>query len=123
VSLAIDAFGRFTQANAVPEDVRRDFQLALDEVLSNVVRHGLEGRAGSVDLAYGLASGVISVEVADDAPRFDPLSAPAPDTAAPLDDRVPGGLGIALIAAIMDEVRYERRGDRNHLIMKRRIAR
>lgn len=122
VALAIEAFGRFTQTNALPDDVRRDFQLALDEVLSNVVRHGLAGRAGSVSLAYGLAGGVVWVDVVDNAPAFDPLSVPAPDTTAPLEARTAGGLGIALIAAIMDDVRYERRGDLNHLMMKRRIT-
>jgi anti-sigma regulatory factor (Ser/Thr protein kinase) len=122
VGRAIEAFGRFTQANALPDEVRRDGQLALDEVLSNVVRHGLAGRTGTISVRYAVKDDELSIEVVDDAPAFNPLAAPAPDTGAPLEARTPGGLGIALVAAILDDVRYERRDDRNHLMMKRRIT-
>src|SRR5512141_2150138 len=97
VRQAIEAFGRFTQAHAVSDEVRRAGQLALDEVLSNVVRHGLAGRAGTISVSYALGEGEVSIEVVDDAPAFNPLTAPAPDTGAPLERRTPGGLGVALI--------------------------
>ena len=122
VRRAIEAFGRFTQAHALPEEVRRDGQLALDEVLSNVVRHGLAGRPGVISVRYVLEESHVSIDVTDDAPAFNPLTMPAPDTGAPLEARTPGGLGIALVAALLDDVRYERRGSQNHLMMKRRIT-
>jgi serine/threonine-protein kinase RsbW len=121
VGQAIEAFGRFAREVDLPDAVRRDVQMALDEVLSNVVRHGLAG-AGALEVGWGLAGGRVTAEVVDGGPPFNPLSAPAPDTSAPLDRRRPGGLGIALVATIMDDVRYERLGGRNHLRMERRIA-
>jgi serine/threonine-protein kinase RsbW len=123
VAQAIEAMGRFGIAHALPERVRQDLQVALDEILSNVVRHGLRGREGVFCVSYAVADDAVSVEVVDDAPAFDPLSLPAPDTDAPLDARVPGGLGVALVSALMDDVRYERREGRNHLVMTRRITR
>ena len=90
---------------------------SLDEVLSNVVRHGLRVGAGEIDVTLVRDAGAVSAVVADTAAEFNPLMHPPPDVAAPLDARQPGGLGIALVRGLADDVRYERRGDRNVLTM------
>ena len=64
---------------------------------------------------------VLTAEVADDAGPFNPLLVPAPDTTSPLEVRQPGGLGIALVRALTDDLTYERRDDRNRLIMTWRV--
>ena len=108
---ALDAF---VDAHGLPPSARWRFQVALDEVLSNVVRHG---GATMIDLLFALDNDVLSLEVTDRGAAFDPLQAAAPDTSAGLDDRRPGGLGIVLVRTLMDAVRYERRGAHNHLTM------
>jgi serine/threonine-protein kinase RsbW len=62
------------------------------------------------------------VVVADDGPEFDPLSAAEPDTTLGVEDRPIGGLGIALVRRLMDEVAYERRDGRNRLRFERRLV-
>ncbi len=116
-----EAFERFSAACALPSQARWRFLVALDEVVSNVVRHGLEPRAGPIVLTFSFESGVLSAEVVDAAGPFDPLAAPSPDTASSLARRRPGGIGIALTRGLMDDVRYERREDRNHLTMTWRL--
>ena len=64
---------------------------------------------------------MLEAEVVDTAAPFDPLAAPPPDTASALDVRRPGGLGVALVRSLMDQVRYESRGDGNHLILTWRL--
>lgn len=113
----VEAVDRWCQANGVPDPHRRRMLTALDEILSNVVRHGYQDRPGTIDVALAGEPGIVLVDVADDGPAFDPLAAPAPDTSAPLDERKVGGLGIALVRALADDVRYERRAGRNHLSM------
>jgi serine/threonine-protein kinase RsbW len=61
------------------------------------------------------------MRVEDDAPAFNPLEARTPDTRSPLEERVPGGLGIALVRQLMDVMEYSRVGDRNRLILRRRV--
>ena len=90
--------------------------------MSNVVRHGDGDRPATIDVAFGGDGAIVLVSVADSGPPFDPLSLPPPDTSAPLDARKAGGLGIALVRALADEVRYERRDGRNHLSMTWRIS-
>jgi serine/threonine-protein kinase RsbW len=60
--------------------------------------------------------------VLDDAAPFNPLEAPAPDTAEPLETRSPGGLGIALIRQLMDVVEYDRLEVGNRLRLRRRLT-
>lgn len=120
VRQALDAFERFGHRVQMPEPVRRRVQVALDEILSNIVRHGVFSDAGNpmIELAFSFSGGMVNVNVVDTAAAFNPLLAPPPDTTSPLAVRAEGGLGIALVRTLMDEASYERRNDRNHFVMR-----
>ncbi len=99
------------------------FELALEEAFMNVVLHGAPGiRAAAVDVVLALDGDALTLTLSDDGPPFDPLALPAPDTAAPLEARRPGGLGVHLVRRLMDQVGYERVAERNQLRMRRRVA-
>lgn len=115
---AVQAFDQFGRTHALSEDAAWRFQLALDEILSNIVRHGLAGRRGAIDVMFSIDGETVAVEIIDAADAFNPMLAPQPDTSSPLEDRQPGGLGIALVRRLMDDTRYERRDDRNHFTMR-----
>ncbi len=118
---AVDALDAWSAREHLPDEARRKLLIAFDEILSNVVRHALQDRSGLIEVTISRDGGLVHAEVTDDADPFDPLGVPAPDTSAGLDARRPGGLGIALVRAFTDEVRYERRSDRNRLTMKWRV--
>lgn len=118
---AADAVQAFCLRRQLPDELRRAMLTALDEVLSNIVRHGLAGRPGTIDLTLSREGADVTAEVDDPGPPFNPLLAPAPDTTAPLEARQVGGLGIALVRALTEAVAYERRGDRNHLTLSWRL--
>lgn len=120
VRQAIDAFERFGHRVHMPKATRWRIQLALDELLSNIARHGVSpGPAGpAIDLTFSFKEGVVDVAIVDTAGAFNPLLAPPPDTASPLPVRAEGGLGIALVRHLVDEASYERRGNRNHFVMR-----
>jgi serine/threonine-protein kinase RsbW/sigma-B regulation protein RsbU (phosphoserine phosphatase) len=44
------------------------------------------------------------------------------DTALPLEEKPLGGLGVHLIRKSVDELEYQRAGNRNVLVMKNRLA-
>jgi serine/threonine-protein kinase RsbW len=115
---AVQAFERFGRSHALSASAAWRFPLALDEILSNIVQHGLAGRRGAIDLMFSIDGAEVAVEIIDAADAFNPLLAPPPDTSSALEDRQPGGLGIALVRRLMDDTRYERRDDRNHFIMR-----
>jgi anti-sigma regulatory factor (Ser/Thr protein kinase) len=120
---AAEGLDAFSAAHGLPASATWPFQVALDEMLSNIVHHGYGSRAdGEIEVQFRLHDGTLEVEISDDAGPFNPLTAPEPDTAAPAAERPIGGLGIALTRKLMEAVEYERRGERNHVILRRRIG-
>ena len=94
-------------------------QLALEEVLSNVVRHAYEDfERHEIEIAIRIGVREVEIEIVDDGRAFDPLEAPEPDLGAPLAERRAGGLGIHLLRAYVREIRYERRAGRNALRLR-----
>lgn len=114
----------FATAHGLTPDAIWSVQVALDEVLSNVVRHGYggEGAERTVELAFGLVAGMLEVVVVDDAPPFDPMQVPEPDTETPIEERKIGGLGVAITRRLMDGIEYERRDGKNRLVLRKRMA-
>lgn len=123
IGRAAAAFDEFCRDRGVPPEASWRFQVALDEVLSNIVRHGYKHVAGTIALTFAHDGHAVSVEVVDSGPAFDPREAPAPDTSSPLESRRPGGLGIVLAEELLDELAYERRDEHNHLKLTWRMRR
>jgi serine/threonine-protein kinase RsbW len=124
VQLAAEAFDAFAAARGIPVEVVRSVQVALDEILSNTVRHGYggQGEGCRIEIGFEIADGILEVTIQDDAPAFDPLAAPVPDTTSGLADRPAGGLGILLTRGLMDDVEYERASGRNRVILRKRTG-
>ena len=97
--------------------------VALDEILSNIISYGHEdGQEHEILVRVSLEHGLMVAEVEDDGREFDPLAAPTPDIEAPLEERGVGGLGIHIVRNLMDEVTYMRISGRNRLTLKRTLA-
>jgi serine/threonine-protein kinase RsbW len=69
----------------------------VDEWVTNVVVHGYGDAPGPVSLTARRDGDDVVVVVRDEAPVFDPATAPAFDRDVPLERRRFGGMGIALI--------------------------
>ncbi len=104
------------------EDAVLDVQLAVEEAVTNAILHGYDGTSGTIAIRIETSPHHIAVEIADDAPAFDPLSVPDPDIDADLEDRQIGGLGIFLIRRVMDEVSYRYEKNKNILVMEKKIG-
>ena len=117
------AFAGFAEAHALPTDVRRSLNVALDELLANAVSHGRTGRDPcSVTVQVELDQERVTVIVADDGTPFDPFAQDAPDTTLSVEDRPIGGLGIHLVGQLMDQVSYERREGQNVVVLVKHLV-
>jgi serine/threonine-protein kinase RsbW len=97
--LALTGIARLRELS---DELLADLKLALTEAASNSVRHAYGDKdAGVVDISYQLFSDRLVIEVRDEGEGFDP--ADAEGNAAELSE---GGLGIAIIRAIADEVEF-----------------
>jgi serine/threonine-protein kinase RsbW len=99
------------------------FELALEEVFMNVVRHGSPaGTTPRVEVSLSLRDSELAMTIEDDGPPFDPLTVPPPDLTASLGVRPVGGLGVFLVRQMIDAVSYQRVGSRNQLRLTKEIT-
>jgi serine/threonine-protein kinase RsbW len=118
----LDRFEEFGRARRIPVAIQRDVHLALDEIVSNIIRHGSGlKRSCRISVDVTLDRGMLSVEVVDNGRPFDPVAAAPPEARGSVLKRPSGGLGILLVKALMDKVEYGRRNGRNHCLMKRGV--
>ena len=120
LSSFVEAFGI---AEGLAPEVVYSLNLALDEVVTNVIRYGHEddGREHPIVVRLALERDVVTAQVEDDGRAFNPLEAAAPDLGASLDERPIGGLGIFLVRSVMNSVEYRREDGRNVLTMKKNL--
>ena len=104
-------------------DVVADVSVALDEVLTNILAYGYDDdEIHEIRIRLSLDQEAIELEVVDDGRPFDPTALAPPDLSAPLRDRPVGGLGMHFVRNLMSEVTYARAGDRNRLLLRKRLA-
>jgi phosphoserine phosphatase RsbU/P len=123
VARAGAAFAEFAEAHRLAAPVRRSIHVALDELLHNTIVYGFSGReGGEVTVEVELGGDRLRVTLTDDGSPFDPLAATPPDTALSVAERQIGGLGIHLVRRMMDEVSYQRRAERNVVVLMKLLT-
>jgi sigma-B regulation protein RsbU (phosphoserine phosphatase) len=111
----------FGQRHGLPSKVVHDLNLAIEEILTNIISYGYtDNREHEVKVRLSAQLGEVSVEIEDDGQPFNPLEAPEPDITKPLEERKIGGLGIHLVRKLMDSLEYKRQGERNLLTIKKK---
>jgi serine/threonine-protein kinase RsbW len=100
IALGRLALTGLARTRALSQEVVADLKLALTEACSNSVRHAYdEGRRGIVQIRYELSPDKFVIEVDDEGSGFDPQTIERAQEE--LDE---GGLGIAIIRALTDEL-------------------
>ena len=123
VPCAAEQVKAFCRDRDIPGPIAYKFGLALDETLTNAISYAFhDGRPHRIEVRVEKRDGHLTAIVSDDGEPFDPLSQPAPDIHAPVEDRKIGGLGIHLLRTLMDTVEYRRLGGRNNLTFRIRVA-
>lgn len=93
-------------------------KLALEEALNNAIRHGNGGDpAKTVQVTYDLSDRCTQITIVDQGRGFNPQAVPDPTADENLEK--PGGRGIMLMRAYMDEVQYNPRGNEVRMVKNR----
>ena len=103
ITLSRLALSGLSRVRPLPEETLADLKLALTEACSNSVRHAYGDEDGQVTISFELREDRLIVEVADDGSGFEPGTAGKNGNDAELSE---GGLGIAIIRSIADEVEF-----------------
>ncbi len=106
------------------EGTRYHVLLALQEMVTNVLRHAYElDETKPIEVQFTVTADSFEVELRDGGPEFDPLAHDTSELG--LGEAMPveaGGYGIYIARMVMDEVAYVRRDGWNVLRM-RKLAR
>ena len=122
VGRVIDSLEEFGERIGVPQQQVLRFALALDELITNIISHGFSGcKGGTIRLIVEHRDGVLSAELVDDGPPFDPFAAEVEAPTGDLEHRRIGGLGIALVKNVMDQFGYDRDGGFNRVSVKMKL--
>jgi anti-sigma regulatory factor (Ser/Thr protein kinase) len=113
----------FMDTNDVPMNVSFAIDLALDELLTNVVSYGFpDGGDHQIEVNVEVSDEEVAVQIIDDGIAFNPLEKEEADTTLSVDEREIGGLGIHLVKKTMNSIEYQRLEGKNILILKKAVT-
>ena len=102
----------------VPDELSMPINLALEEIVANVMLYAYpDNKSGQVMVESWRADDKICFSISDSGKPFDPTQQKEADVTLSAEEREIGGLGIHLVRQLMDEVRYERKDEKNVLLL------
>ena len=121
VSLLPSFIDDAVKASKLNPELTDSLNLALEEAVVNVINYAYpQGTDGEVVIDSAPTDTALTFTITDSGKLFDPTAREDVDINASVEDRPIGGLGIHLVRQIMDDVRYERRGEKNVLILTKK---
>lgn len=100
-----------------------EINLALDELFTNIISYGFKDddeHVITVTLTPEKEELCLCIE--DDGMPFNPIDFETPDVSCSVEECKIGGLGIHIMKKLMDDVCYERCGDKNVLNLKKKLG-
>ena len=105
-----------------PMKAQMQISVATEEVYVNIASYAYAPGSGMATIRLELTQEpAVVLTFIDSGIAFNPLEKEDPNVNLPAEERQIGGLGIFMTKKTMDEVRYERAGDRNVLTLIKRI--
>ncbi|MCL4821353.1 MAG: SpoIIE family protein phosphatase [Vicinamibacteria bacterium] len=108
----------FGERHQLPATVRQALDLALDELLANVIDHGRPDPSTRVVLSLERLADRVRLELRDRGVAFDPRSASV-DASGAADGG--GGLGLDLVRRSFDVIDYAREADENRVVLEKKL--
>jgi serine/threonine-protein kinase RsbW len=117
-----NAVMQFGRKNSFSDKDIFDINLALEEVVNNIISYGYTDKnEHQINIHMELEGTELELRVEDDGVPFNPLEFPEPDINKPLEERQPGGLGLFFVRNLTYKLEYRRDKDKNIFIMRKKI--
>ena len=100
----------------VSSKVQMHADLAIEELVVNIVRHGFKDQTkGAIYVETRSDGSRLYIRISDNGIPFNPLERKPPDIEADITEREPGGLGIFMVKQVAEQIDYNRKEGRNTL--------
>jgi len=123
VGIMNEQLAKISKEWSISNDVAFSMNLALEEIVTNIIQHGYNGREDNdITIRFSLEKHNLRIQIKDGSPEFNPLDTPEPDDLSkPLEDRNIGGLGIHLVKKFTDNFSYRRMNSKNVVTLLKKI--
>ena len=107
----------------LPPTLIMKLNLALEEAIANIIHHAYKDypETEQIEIVASFNNDNFTLKLTDNGAEFDPTRKENPDINLSPEERPIGGLGVFLMKQIMDNIEYERKDDKNILIMSKKI--
>src|SRR5215472_8441257 len=123
LQVASETLKRFGADNGVPHRALVQLQVALDEIVSNIIKYAWpEGGPHKLTICLTTRGGAVEIEIVDDGQAFNPLSVPSPAPVPRGHRPRPGGVGIHMAKNLIDGIEYARSNGQNRITLTKRYA-
>ena len=120
LKIVMVTLAQFFEAHRVPHRAAYAANLAVDELVVNVIRYAyVDDNAHTIELDLAIRGEQIILRIVDDGRPFDPRTGPALDLNA--EERQAGGMGLLLVLDMVDVLTYERVDERNWVEVRVRL--
>ncbi|MFN0214180.1 MAG: ATP-binding protein [Saprospiraceae bacterium] len=122
IARVVQVFDRFWKSHNLADKVVNAVHVAIDEMLSNIVRYAFEDtKEHKIYIKITLTGAAVILEIRDDGKPFNPFSFAQTkvDTGSMLTERPIGGLGLHLVTSMMDTCEYHYLDKHNCSIMRK----
>jgi serine/threonine-protein kinase RsbW len=109
---SLDAYLRNAQ---ISDSKIQDIELATEELLVNIISYSYPHSKGFVELNCSLQKDILILKIIDEGTHFDPTKSQILVHNGSLKEKSLGGMGIHLAKSLVNEMRYQRDGNKNIL--------
>ena len=118
VADATSRIGKYCQQQELPTDVCFQVELIVAEALNNIVEHALDDKPNTkIEFNCCYEGDVLTIEIVDDGKPLNQL----PSTQDMPELEAESGRGWPIIYSLVDEVKIMREGERNCLVVEKRV--
>lgn len=99
-----------------------ELNLIIEEWVSNIIFYAFnDNEEHEIKINMELNNKTISIKIIDDGQKFNLVEAATADISKPITERKPGGLGIHFVKSLTDGVEYNRKNNKNELLLTKII--
>lgn len=122
IDTVVQHFDAFCETNNIAMQYNQKINLSLDDLINNIISYGYtDDLEHAIKIVFKLYKNKIMIIVEDNAIPFNPFKDRNVDTSLSIDDRDIGGLGIYLIKELMSTCDYERKVNKNVVVLTMNI--
>ncbi len=118
LSLITEQFDTFCEDYNIPAHCNQKVNLSVDDLVNNIISYGYEDELEhQIELRFTLYEKALMIVIEDDAMPFNPFEGDSADISLSIEEREIGGLGIHLIKKLMSSYDYQRKANKNVVVL------